>query len=394
MLNKYLGQLLSDHHIEYTEVDGKYQIADGITISAEASVGKAPDFLPIQGDYILQIGHREIVESFSIPGSNAEVMYKEMTDYFAKASFHVMMSYVFGTEYEQNNYQEWNFQGTKRKMIIGPVNSRFSSELTQKDIPFSEINVWAQDYIQSLKMNSGLNWVRVYIFQFNGELKATELLINNSLVPEFNEYFQSKPFTKTNGFYSYRNFMIIREDEDFNENNGAMPRDELILEILRMADENPRLDNPEFLKFIALHSDDPQRALLGFGFFQAGLFRRVKNKLGRPFSEAHLSEDYLIADAEGMIIESGKLIDQEWYKAAFSVPEYCISPNNVIAIAMTASEANGLFSAFKKGEKVGELSFGPVIQFSSTPTESGLAKVQSLVVQKLKGQKKPWWKFW
>jgi hypothetical protein len=228
----------------------------------------------------------------------------------------------------------------------------------------------------------------------NGEIKAAELLIKNHPVPEFLDYLRGRPYVKANGFYSYRNFMIIRENEDANKNTGVMPRDELVMEILRMADENPRIDDTELVSTIGRYSGyilDPE---LCYGFFQIGLFRRLINKRGGLFSEVHFSEDYVFADADGTIIKSGKLIDQKWYKAAFSVPEYCITQNDVMAIAMTSSEANGLYSAFKKGEKVGELSFGPVIQFSSTPTESGLAKVQSLVVQQLKGQKKPWWKFW
>jgi hypothetical protein len=389
MLNKYLGQLLSDHHIEYSEVNGEYRVADRISISAEASIRGIKNGLRIQGDYILRVRYQTIIESFSISGTTEEEICRELTSYFAISDFHVMMSYVLGKEDDQNQYQEWDFNGIKRKMIIGPSVPRQSSFTQGIDLHLPDFYFWTKDYLSNLKVDNGLNWIRVFIRQINGKIEAAELLVKNSPIPDYIDYLREKPFTKVNGFYSYRNFMIVPEAENYREDDRILTPEEIARELLRIADENPNIAESELIGTIALHSKEPLDADLCYGFFQSGLLRRSMSGSGIPFNE-----DYWIADADGTIKVTGKLSDQTWYQVAFSVPEECITRNNINAIAQTSAEANMIRDAVSRGAKPELLHYGPVLQFISPPTERGLAKVLSLIKQQMGDQKKSWWKFW
>jgi hypothetical protein len=394
MINQCLGQLLSAHQIPYEERDGEFVLYDHVSLFAEEYERNDGNKVSMQGDFILRIKDQSIIESFAIPVSNKENPERDLIDYFSRSDFHVMMSYIFRTKDEQNNYEEWDFQGRKREMVIGNIIPRVKNSLDFTDLCLGEIYSSTKDYIESLKIDPGLNWIRVYIGQFNNDIRAAELLIKNRPVPEFFEYIKSKPFVKTNDYYSYRNFMMIREMEEINNKNRIQSPEGIILEILRVADENPNIDALELINIIAYHTGDKKvKAGIYYGFFQSGLFRRTAQK-SKDYSKLPFNDEYWIADSDGSIIEIGKLSDQDWFNLAFTIPENNLTENNLNAIAFTSSESNVLGNAIKNGSKIEDLVLGPLMQFNSTPTEEGINKIMSLSQKQLQVKKKTKWKLW
>jgi Family of unknown function (DUF6348) len=390
MINTYLGQLLSSHQIPYTEKWGEYVIADHVSLLA---IGLFPSGRAMECAFVLRIRDRTIIEWFGLPQAEEKAACSEFISYFEKSDFHAMMSYVFGLEDEHINLEEWNFGGTKRKLILGDSTFWIFGGLQARDLQLQKFAPWAREFIEMQKIESGLNWIRVYVGQFKGEIQAAELMINNRRIPGFMDFLRTKPLIKTDEFYSYRNFMIVRESDDYIEPERLLPLEDIATKILSTADKFPNLQDDEMITLIGYHSAGDVNARRCFDFFETGLFRRISHQLTGN-ARISFSDEYIIVDAKETIIETGKLLDQDWYNVAFTLPERLLTQNNIQSIAMLTSEANAIKSAIEKKANQDGSFISPLFIGSEYPTEPGVSRPLSQGNGQIVSPKKPRWKFW
>lgn len=110
------------------------------------------------------------------------------------------------------------------------------------------------------------------------------------------------------------------------------------------------------------------------------------------------SEDYYCLDADGSVIESGKLDEEPIYSFAVSNANKYIGSPAFQYLALRSSDVHVVNDALHTGAKPESLIVTPPIIFLAVPTDTGIEKSQELFGKHIKSirakRKKPWWKIW
>ena len=121
------------------------------------------------------------------------------------------------------------------------------------------------------------------------------------------------------------------------------------------------------------------------------------------------SPDYLCLDAEGNIVESGRLADDPSYTTARQLAPHYLDAKGYQNLVLSSADFRAVNQALWDGTKLPYLLVGPACLFIESPTEVGMQKAQKIITQHLQANwkltptdekplatktAKPWWQFW
>jgi hypothetical protein len=131
---------------------------------------------------------------------------------FAINSFHALLSALWHRhEPEQVASEAWTIAGRQFSAFIGNVGTRCSAGVTPS-IPGSLMPV-LEAVIRGEPLENDLHWFRFYVGHVNGDF-TFEALKDNEPWPAGVSALASCDWTRRDGFYSARLFMVLREAVD------------------------------------------------------------------------------------------------------------------------------------------------------------------------------------
>lgn len=132
-----------------------------------------------------------------------------------------------------------------------------------------------------------------------------------------------------------------------------------------------------------------------YKFTQIACGRKLLEGMGITFSN-----EFLCFNRFGDVVESGRLDEEPYYRAAMeeAVPEN-MGGDAFANFAATSAEFNAVNNALNSGSEASNLVMTPAFLFLEPPTESGIVSAHQVIqlhLERIKttNSRKPWWKFW
>jgi Family of unknown function (DUF6348) len=158
---------------------------------------------------VLLEDERIINECFAGIGSGSEGI-RDALQNFCVNSFHVLLASLWSLDDpDQVMTEHWNLAGKKYTAYIGNFGTRGSNEVDAQ-IPQGLFET-IEKAIKSESLNNDLSWFRCFFCDVSGE-QTFEALKNNEVWESGVEALKSLLWVKTNGYYSVRNFLVLRKN--------------------------------------------------------------------------------------------------------------------------------------------------------------------------------------
>lgn len=116
-----------------------------------------------------------------------------------------------------------------------------------------------------------------------------------------------------------------------------------------------------------------------YKFTQAAWARSAFEGMGVAFSP-----EYLCLDAEGEIVEAGRLADEPYFAAAKLLAPTVARTPGFSQLAISSSHAHAIHRALTSGSNPRDLKTGPLAIFLEVPTEAGLARARQVLAMHLR----------
>jgi len=136
-----------------------------------------------------------------------------------------------------------------------------------------------------------------------------------------------------------------------------------------------------------------------YKFTQIAWGQFVFSQLGVQFSQK-----YVCLDANGGVLEEGRLPDEACFAAAYAMARKHGGAPGVKRLALMSADAQAINELFRRGSKTENMRMAPSILFLEPPTQAGLEEADRLslllitpVDEKTKTSSSPsrkWWRFW
>ncbi len=101
--------------------------------------------------------------------------------------------------------------------------------------------------------------------------------------------------------------------------------------------------------------------------------RRVLQSKGMTFSE-----EFFVFSPDGEILQKGRLLDNEIYRAAIELAPALLSDSVIKHVAFQSPEIRSFMEAISKGSNPTDLKGAPVVFFSGRPTSAGLERARRM----------------
>lgn len=108
---------------------------------------------------------------------------------------------------------------------------------------------------------------------------------------------------------------------------------------------------------------------------------------GRVFLDGRgieFSDDYLWLDADGNMVESGRLTQEPFFAAAIRLADKYILTPAFARLALTSADVYAVNDALNAGAQTEGLATGPTCLFTAAPTDEGLERASQTVSEFLK----------
>lgn len=204
-LREYLEKLFSAHGISY-QVSNEWIVPNERLPAIRATWFPRKESGVFEVEVLLEDG-RLVNECFSGIGCGEEGILNGLES-FCINSFHVFLSAFWGLhEPEQVTIEEWKINDKLYKAYIGNFGTRTSSGLAPQmpDHLFSSI----EQTILGEILDHDIAWFRVFFANLSGA-KTYEALKENELWEKGVETLKSIHWSDAEGYYSFRNFMILK----------------------------------------------------------------------------------------------------------------------------------------------------------------------------------------
>ena len=157
--------------------------------------------------HVLMEGGTLIEEAFGGLGTGEDGFHDALQN-FMRNSLHVLLAAFWGKdEHDQMTTETWQIGGINFRAYIGNFGTRAMLG-GHAHIPpqlFPEL----QSTITKQPLGAGLHWIRTFFANSNGE-PTFEALLDNQDWPAGMACLKSIPWKKTKGYYSVRNFLVLR----------------------------------------------------------------------------------------------------------------------------------------------------------------------------------------
>ena len=127
---------------------------------------------------------------------------------FAINSFHVLAAGLYGAnDPEQVTTERWQVGGTRFTAFIGNFGMRASTGVEPK-VPDGLFNA-IEAAILAEPLGRDAHWVRAFAANLNGQM-TFEALLDNEPWARGLASLRDAPWTRCDGYYSIRNFILLR----------------------------------------------------------------------------------------------------------------------------------------------------------------------------------------
>ncbi len=205
-LEKELSELMTGHELPY-HIENEWVVPLGKLPAIRATWYPREDSGLLEVDVLLE-DKRIINECFAGIGSGREGLNDALQN-FCINSFHVLLASLWGlTDTDQVMTENWNFRGKEYTAFIGNIGTRGSGEV-DAEIPDGLFET-IEKSIRNEPLKDNLSWFRCFFCSVSGE-KTFEALKDNEVWQSGVSALKTLPWANTNGYYSVRNFLVLRE---------------------------------------------------------------------------------------------------------------------------------------------------------------------------------------
>lgn len=158
---------------------------------------------------VLLADERRILECFAGLGSSPDECQKDALQNFLQSSFHVLLSAIWGNvDSEQVDVETWTINDVEWNAHIGGFTNRASTGVNVV-IPESYFEQIV-DAIRKYQLNGDTHWFRTYFCNIGSGERIHEALADNSPWIEGEEMMKKIDWASSEGFYSIRNFIVLK----------------------------------------------------------------------------------------------------------------------------------------------------------------------------------------
>lgn len=347
--NEPLAELLRAHGVESRASDGWLLLPEGQRARAlvwDHSGGA--DVVMVQLDVVLELWTgRWIVESCAgYGGSRAEAVAVAF-DSFAQSSLHPMLVAFLHTDHEVVR-DAWEVDGVTRAVTIGDVAVRGRSP-GGTGLSLTWFHALERN-IKASSMPEGTHWIRLYHAQHDGNVVASEVLLDNVPWDVMNRAMEGVEFPKGQGFFSIRLFIVLQ---------GGIDVSRAIARMIEMRG----LHDVEIGEVLAKDGADEREVQALLAYVPLAFGRIALEELPVRFSATAVT--HVDADDEGTEV---RLADDPIFSAADGLGRRALAAGTLtqdefLAVALRSAEVQAVNQAVQGGAEPEDLEVSaPVIR--------------------------------
>jgi len=200
-----LSQLMQGHGVPY-DVEREWVVPNGVLPAVRAS------WYPRAGSGVLEVDvlleDRSIINECFAGIGDGGVAIGDALQNFTVNSFHVLLAAFWDRDDPQQvTTEDWTVSGKRFRAYIGNFGTRGSPGVIPV-VP-SELFQTIQRTIERESLSASCHWVRHFFCDVKGE-RTFEALLDNEPWQAGLDALRSIPWAKSSGYYSVRNFLVLR----------------------------------------------------------------------------------------------------------------------------------------------------------------------------------------
>jgi|GEM_PF-1651574 len=381
-LNNLLLELFQKHNINgfIIEEDNTIFLDKCIKTHCHLYDKTSTQITVVQLDVIFEIGlDKYICESGAGLGENLDEAVADSFNSFVRNSFHTIFAAFFSSEYDGEVLRNvWFINSCKYEVVCSPIGIR-----GKKPETFSER--WIAQFeetLQNQKLDTGINWIRLFYAISNNQVTTCEVLVNNETEYSLQDIASKFDIPLSKDFYTLRLLYILQNGFDFGRLSA----------IIAWACQYYGDAHYEVIKNIfsglGMSALDIEKAyiMIPLGISQVFIEKIVSNS---PTTKAIIMNKEKQAFEIDLKDECFFINSYEWAKSA--IDNTIKDSSSLIQILQMSSRFNVLNDALNKGSNPEDLEFSETIVFLDDYPSHIKKDIDHVhVVEK----KKPFWKFW
>lgn len=394
-VNNYLIEILQSHTIEISEEkegwivfpkrlatasNGKKYLVRSPKLAGHiVNESYHSNFVSVQLDILIELFDRRVlIESFAGFGNNQHAAIENSLQNFLHNSLHVLLNAFYDIKDEQTEEEIWRINNKDWSAIIGGFGVKTFEEIPVR-VPETVFPTF-ENLIKKQKLNEGIHWFRLFYAQQNEQFLDCETLFDNEIWQEANKELTKLNWELTEGYYSVRNFLILKSNS-FGKLQNFSELTDFIIRGIETFRDNPQTDEEELIQDLVIQGIDEETAGNLIDFIPIAFTRVGLEHLNINF------QDYIQrVDRKGNITEKIKLADIPIYMEALSFAkkdaELFVDNDQFLAIASYNAEFKVVNEMLNKGSKVENLVVSPVSMLAGNNIDRDFE------------DKKSWWQIW
>lgn len=363
---------------------------------------KQENIITVQLDVRVEISSwQTIMESFAGFAETREQAVTDALNNFTSSMLHVLLAAFFLPPDDQVAEEQWHIGDRDYRVIIGNAVCRGKLPV-QGQQPVDWFDIFEQK-IKQQKLGPGTHWVRLYYAQMQGKAISCEVILDNEIREKLQTQMAAIDWPSGEEFYSTRIFLII---QDQNQNSTGFNAESAVVQLAQIVAADANLSEEEIYQAMAEAGIPDALADRAFKFTQIAWGRIFLDGMGIDFPP-----DYFCFDAQGRVVESGRLADEPCFAVACGLCHKYIRTPAFQRLALTSTDVQAVNEMLHKGSKPEKLIMCPASIFIEAPTPAGMERVDQMITEYFKSRQrelsttaktapastspnKPWWRFW
>lgn len=153
-----------------------------------------------------------IIECYGGGGETLEAAQSEALLTFLVGAFQVYASAFWGHAHGEVQTEPWIINGSRWTAFVGSTIRKSTGHNTDAAAP-DMLPQAVRDYARVLPLSSDHHWISTYYGRV-GDDASVEAQIDNQRSPELANNILALPWERTEGFYSERNFILLRRQPE------------------------------------------------------------------------------------------------------------------------------------------------------------------------------------